>query len=320
MSYTDPIDEEKTLSLFARLHKTIIIGIGAGLFLVILSFFLEDEVLKYYQNSEERAGRLVVELLREFGVVLISVWGVSLFYERFIANRHFRTFQTKLEGLMGRGESNAAVCEGTGIKNIYRDRGSFERNHPLVSLISGLRKGDHLRIVGRSLVFLMYNWQQLRPLVENGGALQLCLINPKYDNDLFRLLAGYSNTETALALERFNGSFLPWLESSRPNGTVEIRFHNLPLLDSYTERKRDDEYRSVWDLNFGEGLQSRVIFYLDAKGVFGENLRQHRYGPIWDRSERVFKYCGGQITLNELGKYHALERSETLSQALHSDD
>ena len=309
MLYNDPPHEEMPLSRFARLHKTIIIGIGIGLFLVVLSFVLDD-VLTYFSVQDKQPWKLFVDIVREFGIVLVSVWGVSLLYERYIADRHFRTFHTNLKDLVGRGESNAAVCEGTGIINIYRDRKSYEKDHPLVDQVRQLRDGDHLRIVGRSLVFLMYNWQQLRPVIENGGSLHLCLINPKFDDGLFRILAGYSKTETALALERFTSSFLPWLRSSQPRGGVEIRFHNLPLLDSYTERKQGDEYRSVWDLNFGEGLQSRVIFYVDAKGIFGEDLRQRRYGPIWDRSDRVFEYRAGQVTVNEIGKYCALERND----------
>src|SRR5271166_846494 len=224
MLHNEPVDEEKPLSLFARLHRTIIFGIGLGVFLLVGSFPL-DEVLKHYEFWNEQVRKIAVDLTRESGIVLISVWGVSLFYERYIADRHFRTFHTRLEQLIGRGESNAAVCEGTGIKKIYRDRRSYEKEHPLVDQVRRLRDGDHLRIVGRSLVFLMYNWQQLRPLIENGATLQLCLINPNIDDELFRLLAGYSRTETILAVERFTSSFLPWLQSSQPRGGVEIRFH-----------------------------------------------------------------------------------------------
>ena len=254
-------------------------------------------------------GRVTDDMVREIGIVLISVWGISLFYEKYIADRHFTTFHSHLVNLVSRGESNAAVCEGVGILRIYRDRRSYEQEHSFSEEISRLGEGDYLRIIGRSLIFLIYSWQRLTPLIENGGALQLCFIDPLFDDPAFNVVAGYSSTETTLAIERVKDSFIPWLEHTRPKGGLEIRFHRFALLDSYTEKKEGEEYRSAWDLNFGEGLQSRYVFYMDTKGIFGEKLSGQRYKLIWEQSEIVFKYQDGRTNVNELNGNAAIPDS-----------
>ena len=77
------------------------------------------------------------DLVREFGVVLVSVWGVSLFYEHFLAERHFNKFHMNLKSLISQGEMNAAVCEGLGILEIFRSRRDFEGKHSLVAEAAG---------------------------------------------------------------------------------------------------------------------------------------------------------------------------------------
>jgi hypothetical protein len=310
MQYGEPPASDKNLTSFLGVHRTILLGIAIGLLLVVTSFLIED-----YLRGNLSLSKLLIDLLRESGLVIVAVWGISLFYEKYIADRHFTTFHTKLTDLIGRGESNAAVCEGLGILNIYRDRRSYEEQHSFADEVSRLGDGDHLRIIGRSLIFLMYDWQRLKPLIENGATLQLCLINPTLRNDVLKLVAGYSATETTFAIERFMGSFLPWLQDSKPKGEVEIRFHQIALLDSYTEKREKNVYRSVWDLNFGEGVQSRIIFYLNSEDLtsegavgvnaFGVNLRKQRYGKIWDGAERVFEYRNGAITLNTIKEHYA---------------
>jgi hypothetical protein len=286
-------------------HRTIVLGMIVGFALILISIVLREESswlteLLHPHPITKVIGRIIDLMVGEIGVVLVSVWGISLFYEKYIADRHFKVFHSHLVDLVSRGESNAAVCESLGILRIYRDRQSYEEEHSFAQETSRLGQGDYLIIIGRSLIFLIYNWQRLMPLINNGAALQLCFIDPQFDDPTFSAVAGYSSTETTLAIERIKDSFIPWLDRTRPQGSVEIRFHRFALLDSYTEKKEGKEYRSAWDLNFGEGLQSRYVFYMDTKGIFAEKLGTQRYKLIWDRSEIMFKYQDGRVSINNL--------------------
>jgi hypothetical protein len=309
MSDRRSLKEELTANPAPRVHRTIVLGMIVGFALILTSLVLREESdwltnLLHPDDNTRLIGRITDAMVGEIGIVLISVWGISLFYEKYIADRHFTTFHSHLVNLVSRGESNAAVCEGIGILRIYRDRRSYEEEHSFAEETSRLGQGDYLRIIGRSLIFLIYNWQRLTPLIENGGALQLCFIDPQFEDPTFSAVAGYSSTETTLAIERVKDSFIPWLDRTRPKGSVEIRFHRFALLDSYTEKKEGEEYRSAWDLNFGEGLQSRYVFYMDTKGIFGDKLSSQRYKLIWEQAEVVFRYQDGRPSVNKL-KGHA---------------
>jgi hypothetical protein len=242
------------------------------------------------------------KMTEELGIVLISVWGVSLFYETFLAARHFNRFQQNLTTLIRRGETNAAVCEHLGILEIHTGRRSYEDRHSFAREAENIGAGDVVRITGRSLIFLMYSWRDLKHLLKNGARLQLCMLNPTLRNSPLNYLAGYSVEETELAIHRFVNYVRPWLVKEKPSGTVEVRFHTVHILDSYLEIIRPGHSRAAWDLNFGEGTEERRVFYLDGSGPLGRNLSQGRYQLIWDRAEEKFLYKDLEIQRDELNR------------------
>ncbi len=270
----------------------IILALVLGVLMIVVSYLVP-----------ERRGIIEIskDLLREFGVVLVSVWGVSLFYEHFLAERHFRRFQSNLEQLIRQGETNAAVCEGLGILEIHRSRRSFEEKRSLASQTKDIGSGDSVCLIGRSLIFSIYGWQQLKHIVENGAALRLCLHDPAIRTTPLEYLSGYSPRETDLAIDRVAVAIKPWLQTALPKGSLEIRYHQVHLLDSVLEVNRQNEHRISWDLNFGEGTQERQIFYLDGDGPLGHNLAKKRYAVIWDNSTVAFRYANGQFEVDNLG-------------------
>jgi len=267
----------------------VLLALAVGVLLLVCSHFI-PETWPFHHTASE--------LIKEFGIVLVSVWGVSLFYEHFLAERHFKKFHSNLRDLIRRGEMNAAVCEGLGVLEIFRNRRAFEDKHSLANEAKTVGPGDVVRLTGRSLVFSLFAWRQLKVIVENGATLQLCLLDPVIRDTPLAYLAGYSPEETDLAIHRFATAVVPWLEDSKPKGAVEVRYHSVHLLDSLLEVKRQAEYRVAWDLNFAEGTEERQIFYLDGNGPLGRNLTARRYGLIWDKSEPVFVYSNGEVKVN----------------------
>jgi hypothetical protein len=240
------------------------------------------------------------DLLKELGVVLISVWGVSLFYERFLAERHFNRFHANLEKLIRQGETNAATCEALGILEIHRSRRSFEEKHPLAKQVKDVGPGDIVRITGRSLIFSLYAWQHLKEIAENGATLNLCLYDPSIRQTPLEYLSGYSPQETDLVINRVISKIKPWLKIALPKGTVEIRYHDIHLLDSLLEVTRRNEYRVSLDLNFAEGIEERQVFYLNGEGQLGRNLTEGRYAIVWDKSTVMFRYSNGNFEVDKL--------------------
>src|ERR1700722_16521784 len=78
----------------------VLLALLLGVLLLIGSHFV-GETWPFHETARD--------LAKEFGIVLVSVWGVSLFYEHFLAKRHFEKFHSNLKDLIRQGETNAAV-------------------------------------------------------------------------------------------------------------------------------------------------------------------------------------------------------------------
>jgi hypothetical protein len=276
----------------------IFVALLAGMLLILASYLLPEPGASF---KPELFGT-IRKSLEEFGVVLVSVWGVSLFYEKFLAARHFNRFHENLRALIRQGETNAAVCENLGILEIHSTRRSYENRHSFAQEASSITAGDVVRITGRSLIFSMYASHDLQRIVENGAELYLCLLDPTVDDSPLDYLSGYSPEETKLAIFRFLRSIKPWLQTSKPMGTVEIRFHRIHLMDSLLEIKRLQlhHFRVAWDLNFSEGTEQRQVFYLDGDRLLGRNLTSARYQLIWDRAMPKLLYKDQRLHIDEL--------------------
>lgn len=264
-----------------------------GILILIGSYYIQEK-------QDHPALGLLKKLTEELGIVLISVWGVSLFYEKFLAERHFRRFLQNLTELIHRGEMNAAVCENLGILEIHRGRRSYEEKHSFAAEAKNIAAGDTVRVTGRSLIFSMYTWRNLAQIVENGGHLQLCIVDPQLRDSPLNYLSGYSPEETELAIHRFVKRLKPWLEYHKPKGTLEVRFHRVHVLDSFMEISKSNHSFAAWDLNFGEGTEDRRIFFLNGDGPLARNLADGRYQLIWDNADVTFIYEDGAVSLDSL--------------------
>jgi len=281
----------------------VLLALLAGVLMIVVSYQIPFKGVGDVETAKD--------LLKEFGVVLVSVWGVSLFYEHFLAERHFRKFHANLETLIRQGETNAAACEGLGILEIHRNRRSFEEKRSFGSQSKDVGPGDIVRITGRSLIFSLYGWQNLRHIVENGATLNLCLYDPSIRQTPLEYLSGYSPQETDLVINRVINRITPWLKTALPKGTIEIRYHRIHLLDSLLEIKRQHEHRVSWDLNFGEGTEERQVFYVIGNGPLGRNLTTGRYGIIWDHSTVMFRYTKGSVEVDKLSVGAETEQAPT---------
>jgi hypothetical protein len=285
-------DTKKKRILSEGVGTFTLIALLGGLLIVIGSVALE-----FYKQPVRV---IVAEILREFGIGLISVFGISFLYEKLSAEHAFRRFFTDLQKLIRQGESNAAMCEALGILELHANRKSYEARHNFAEDLSSLGEGDRVRITGRSLIFTMYSWQHFQTMLRSGATLELCLYDPSIKESPLQVLAGYSQEETALAIHRFVSSMHPWLKSQPHKGSLEIRFHDVHLLDSFVEVQRGNEAQGAWDLNFGEGMEARQVFVVDLNRPLGHNLASERYGRIWAQAQRVFRFEHGTIVEDKL--------------------
>jgi hypothetical protein len=249
-------------------------------------------------NREETVIQILLDLLKEFGIILICIFGISYMYEVLSKKEQFQRFYRDLQNLMREGESNAAMCASLGILEIHASRRSFEERHSFAQKVDELEDGDRIRIFGRSLMFTMFGWEHLSKILKKGARLELCICDPAIENTPLSYLSGYSHEETLLTVHRFVNGMKPWVLKEKPLGTMEIRMHDIHLLDSFVEIDQGESHVAVWDLNFGQGVEARRVFVLDRQRGLGRDLSVNRYDILWTRATHAFEYVNTRVQLD----------------------
>ena len=145
-----------------------------GLFLILLSTFLT-----YPERSQ-----FVPEFIKELGIVLLSVFTVSLIYEILLADIHMDNFRSIFIEIAQSLQSNAKSCNELGIIKIFPLRTTFEQEYPFTDLMNTLNKGSSVRIVARTLFHIMNKSASLNNALIRGVKIELCLLSPMLNNDL----------------------------------------------------------------------------------------------------------------------------------------
>jgi hypothetical protein len=234
------------------------------------------------------------ELLKEFGIVVLAVFAVSLIYELTIAKKYMGHFTGILREQIQQGESNAAICAHLGIIQIFPTRYIFEIKYPFQEMISPLTVGASLRIVARSLFNIMTKTGAIQEALERGSLIEFCLLDPSASSEIEKspdLAVGDIQT----ALDIFRRDIVNWVITKKPQGQIIIRYHKIPLLDSFVSLNSSTQRFCLWDLSFGRDLASKQILLLDPDKPLGKNLLS-RYSFVWSKAVKVFEYDGKTIT------------------------
>jgi hypothetical protein len=216
-------------------------------------------------------GSVAAELLKELGVVLISVFGVSILYEIFIAEKHFRTFGEILAGLVERGETNAAICARLGILQIFPTRRDYMQRYGFEKFCSEMKHGSNLRIVGTTLFAVMVQADSLMAALKRGATVELALLDREAPDEVFEQLKhNIKRDELRVSLERFE-ELKSQISVAAPAGSLELRMHKTPLFDTLAEFQTEIERFSVWDISFGADATKKRIFLLDPDKPFAQD-------------------------------------------------
>ena len=260
-----------------------------GLILLLVSLLLD----------REQVPEVLVDLLKELGIVVLAVFAVSLLYELFVAQKYMEQFLEYLRSEVQRGESNAAVCALLGVTRIFPTRQRYEVEYPLEDLTTAFRSGSTLRIVARSLFLLMGKPAPLARAIQQGGTLELCAFDPRSSSSQAATMPDLEVSDIEAALARFKKDIADWIRSNKPSGVVQLRHHGITLFDSYVSLESPTHRFVVWDLSFGRDTTQKRIIMLDPAKPLAADLRK-RYDQVWENSHTVFHYDGSTIIVDEL--------------------
>jgi hypothetical protein len=263
-----------------------VIFVLVGLVLVAVSIALEDGYLH--------------ELLKELGIVVLSVFTVSIIYERLVAEKYLSNLQQLLGSQLERGESLAAAALRLGIIEIFPSRDEFERKYPLSLWIATLTPGDTFRVVARSLFLLMSKPETLKTAIERGARVELCLVSPTIDPALIAQCTDMEVSDIQSALNVFKKQVHAWIGAKNPTGSVEVRFHSIPTIDSNLLVGPIAAPRlCIWDLSFGRDVTAKRVFMVDPTKPLGKDIAG-RYDAIWSGAKPVYHYDGKALLVNTL--------------------
>jgi hypothetical protein len=238
---------------------------------------------------------LAKDIARELGIVLLTVCGVSMVYELFVAESHFGKFFDFLYKQFERGESNAAVCERLGVREIFTSRALYEAKYPLAQVAGEAGQETTLRIIARSLFLVMNKPEPLKRALTRGARVELCCFDPEGDFTILREIAFLERSDIEAALSRFNREFIPWLKQSRPEGQLELRYHRIHVFDSYFKYSLEGQPYGALDFSFGRDVTDKRIFVFDLSKGMGADL-DTRYEMIWGQAVPVVVYRDGELS------------------------
>jgi hypothetical protein len=273
--------------LISNLELSIIIL--CGVLLIVFSLMLSDKGVEGYFH----------ELLKELGIVLFSVFAVSWIYEKLVTKRLLSEFKAALKTQIHGIESISAACAQLGILEIYPTRETYEIKYSLPDFVSRLESGSELKIVAKSLFLLINKPESIKAALTNGINVKLCFFDPNSSKQEFLKLPDLEITDTKSTISTFKKNFGEWLPKSKPKGSLEIRFHQVHLFDSYTTAKLGSRFYGIWDLSFGRSTTEKRIIVVESNHGIGADLSV-RYENIWNDATPVFKYKSENIELNKL--------------------
>jgi hypothetical protein len=241
-----------------------------------------------------------MELARELGIVLCAVFTISLLYERLLAERHLNSFRKLLKEQIEQAASNAAACAELGILEIFASRSVFQNRYPLQGFLSELGKGGCARIVALSAFNVMNNPDLLRKALEQGSGLEFCLLNPASSPAELAKLQVVNIHDIQAAIDNFADTIIPWLQTNMPPGSVELRFHQVAVPESFCYFSASPvSGRVVWDLNFGRDPKDKRVLLVDPNKTLGLDLRK-RFDFVFGNAAVVFQYSQKSIKINHL--------------------
>lgn len=239
------------------------------------------------------------DLLRELGIVIFTVFAVSFLYETTVARKYEQRFLNLLRLQIEQGERNAAACAKLGIEQIFVTRDLYESRHPLSDLLSKMDENSTLRVVAKSLFQLMGRPDILKATIKGGSIVELCVFDPASEPAEVAKSFDLEISDIQSALAVFRKNMVRWLETVKPAGSLEIRYHRIPLNDSFLQISTTATGYCVWDISFGRDNSSKRIFFLDSEKPLGTDLA-NRYGRVWSEGVSVFKYSAGFVGLDKL--------------------
>jgi len=281
--------ELEVIPLSTTTKYLAVIFVLIGLILILISLLLKSSIPSIPQ-----------EIIKELGIVVLSVFTISIIYERLVAEKYLMSLQRVLGRQLERGEGIAAAALRLGITEIFPSRDEFERKYPLSSWINTLKTGDTLRIVARSLNMLMNKQETLKKAIDLGATVELCLVSPSIDSEIMKYCPDLEISDMQSALNIFKKHIPAWLDSQHPKGSIEIRFHQNPTIDSNLMLEAKPHTRiCVWDISFGRDISAKRIFLVDPDKPLAKDLAR-RYEVVWNNAEKVYHYDGSNVVINKL--------------------
>jgi hypothetical protein len=267
----------------------VIIFVLTGIALIAVSVVLPREGTGGYWR----------EFLKELGIVILSVFTVSLLYERIVANRHLGEFSSLLTNQIHQIETNAAACAKLGIQEIFPTRDLYEIRYPFSEITSNLVQGSDFQVTGRSLFQLLTKTEAIKRAVERGVSVKLCLFDPDSPASEVAKLPDLELSDITAAISTFKKNLAEWVVANKPQGSIELRFHQVHMFDSYLKANVRGRLFGVWDINLGRDTSSKRILIVEANRGLGADLSK-RYDIIWNSATPAFKYQNGSVAINNL--------------------
>lgn len=239
-------------------------------------------------------------ILEFIGITFISVFAVSLIYQRFIAEKHFEDFKELLASELKEMDSIQSKCMKLGINEIFETRNAYETEYPLMNIIEQSPKNGKIICIARSLFYLLNKRGEFKRGLEKGLTFELACVDPNKISPYLEKVALVYKSDSDSSLRALK-DLLTWAIETKAKGSIELKYHSADLFDSaFMFTSKDGEEKLVWDLSFGRDTLQKRIVILDTEYPLGRDLKD-RYMTIYQNATHQIRYSNGDIKHNNFG-------------------
>jgi len=240
------------------------------------------------------------EIFKELGIVLFSVFTVSLIYERLMAEKHLEGFSAMLRSEIKEAERNAAACNELGIVDIFPSRDALVNQYPFGRCLNGLGDNGRARFVALSLFHVMNKAEIIRRALLEGTNIEFCLLTPDLSSVALSKLPDLEIQDIGSAVAVFKKQLAIWTMLEKPPGRLELRYHDTLVPESFTYFSFPELQLAFWDLSFGRDMTDKRMFVVDPSRRLGKDLRK-RFDLVFEQSDTIFLFEQNTVKVNKLG-------------------
>lgn len=237
------------------------------------------------------------EVLEFMGITFISVFAVSLIYQRFVAEKHFEEFKKLLAIELKKLDSIQSKCMKLGIVEIFETMLAYVGEYSLRKIVEQTPENGKITCIANALFYLLNKTDEIKEGLEKGLTFELACVDPAKITPSVEKTFLLSDLDIYASLTVLK-DLLSWAIKTKAKGSLELRYYWPYFPDTVLIfTSNDGTEKLAWNLSFGRDFAQKRTIILDTDYPLGKDLKS-RYMSRYQNATSQIQFINGKIEQN----------------------